>query len=147
MKHLILVRGISGSGKSTLASALTLDGGYMVAADDFMVDNNGNYKFDPKRLKEVHEKAQYMVREYLAFPNATVVVHNTFTQKWEMQPYIDMANNVGAKVTIVSTHGVFGNVHDVGPEVVNKQLARWETVFLHEYGRKYYLSEDPIWGD
>jgi adenylate kinase family enzyme len=90
-KMLYIVRGIPGSGKSTFAKSL---GGTHFETDMFfMVD--GEYKFDFTKLKESHKWCQdrvgdAMILNITANLNDVIVVSNTFTQEWEMQPYFDM---------------------------------------------------------
>ena len=44
-----------------------------------------------------------------------VAVSNTFTQKWEMQPYIDMANEHNYHIQIIKCHGdsKWQSIHNV----------------------------------
>jgi len=91
---LVLIRGLPGSGKSTLAS---LFGAYF-EADQFFVATG----FDPSKLGEAHEWCQQNVREALCNGYGNVAVSNTFTQRWEMQPYIEMAEEFGATLVVLS---------------------------------------------
>ena len=49
MKNLYLLRGLPGSGKSTLSTQL---GGSHFETDKYFVGENGEYNFDPSKLKE-----------------------------------------------------------------------------------------------
>ena len=48
--QLILIRGLPGSGKSTMAESMVNDdpGLQWNETDKYFIDNNGEYKFDPK---------------------------------------------------------------------------------------------------
>jgi len=128
---LILLRGLPGSGKSTFADCVI--GGPVVSADDFMVDELHNYQFNPARLPEVHQKcleeAGTLLREY-----GSVIVANTFSMRWEMEPYIDLAELVGARYFVVdlfnnglSTRALAeANTHGVPEETITNMEARWE---------------------
>ena len=88
--NLILVRGLPGSGKNTLGNKLS---DKVLSADDFyMVD--GEYQFDPSKLGAAHadclERCKAALRD--APDGGTVVVANTFSQHWEMAPYLYMAD-------------------------------------------------------
>jgi predicted kinase len=102
MRTLTLVRGISGCGKTTLAHQLAIGGNRrLLAADDYFTDENGDYQFNPSDLPKAHawcqkEAAFAMEREM------HVIVHNTFTQRWEMEPYLRLAKKRGYRVTVVS---------------------------------------------
>ena len=94
MPKLILIRGLPGSGKSTLAKQYVAQGSFKhFEADQFFVDANGNYNFDPSKIKFAHQWCQDQVRKALV-EGYNVVVSNTFTQKWEMKAYLDMNPSV-----------------------------------------------------
>ena len=58
MKMLYIIRGIPGSGKSTLAKKIA---SVACEVDDFFVDPDGVYRFDPSLLKEAHSACQKKV--------------------------------------------------------------------------------------
>ena len=104
MRTLTLVRGISGCGKTSLARQLALGGRRrLLAADDFFVDKDGVYQFNPSDLPDAHawcsREADLAMQEGLH-----VIVHNTFTQRWEMERYLQLAEQHGYRVTIVSLY-------------------------------------------
>ena len=111
---LILVRGVSGAGKSTIADMMDWLGHRTVSfsTDDmFMVD--GNYEFDPSLLGENHAATVQKVRDimiarYEVKISETIIVHNTFTEEWEMKPYFELAEEFNWRVhTIIveNRHG------------------------------------------
>jgi predicted kinase len=128
-KILYIVRGIPGSGKTTFAKSL---GGVHFEADQyFMVD--GEYKFDFTKLKNAHNWCQTqvsnaMLLNYTANINNTIVVSNTFTQEWEMQPYIDMAKEWGYMVFTIIVENRHGgqNVHGVPDDKLEIMRNRFE---------------------
>jgi predicted kinase len=129
MLNLFLVRGISGAGKSTLTNQLDV---VCFEADQFfMVD--GVYKFDPGKLAEAHQTCQDKTRESLR-NSVSVAVSNTFTQRWEMEPYIQMAKEFGARLTVVDlfdggcSNEVLAsrNAHGTPIEVISKMRQRYE---------------------
>lgn len=129
-QELVLIRGLPGSGKSTLAISLCkrfqaagLD--YQHIETDMFFDYAGEYKFDSSKLKEAHKWAQDWCRSELN-DGTSVIVSNTFTRIWEMQPYLDMAKEFGAKVTVITCEGNHGNVHGVPQEKIQEMKARWE---------------------
>lgn len=90
-----------------------------------MIDSEGNYKFDPSRLKECHEQCQneawLMLHE-----GRDVIVANTFTQRWEYQPYLDMAQFFHVPVQVIEVHGDFQSIHGVPAEKIKQMRDRWE---------------------
>ena len=123
-KVLYLIRGVSGAGKSTFAKQLMVD---VVAVDDFFVDSDGNYKFNSKLLPDAHEWCRRKVEDYLK-RDESVAVANTFTQEWEMYPYLDMADDYGYTVfsIIVENRHRGKNVHGVPDNVLANQRKRFE---------------------
>jgi hypothetical protein len=57
-----------------------------------------------------------------------IVVSNTFTQEWEMEPYFELAKNYGYKVFSVIVENRHGgtNQHEVPEEVLTKMRERFE---------------------
>lgn len=121
MSELILIRGLPGSGKSTLAQKFFHAGYAHFEADMWMVNEVGTYHFDATILSLCHEACQdYAQRAVLAGVN--VVVSNTFSRLWEMEPYFAM----GARVTVVECQGNFANPHGVPAEEIELMRQRWE---------------------
>lgn len=125
MPSLYLIRGLPGSGKSTLAKALMHDGIAEVWCEADKYFEGMGLKFDPARLKDAHDYCQSMARDAL-MRGLSVVVSNTFTQRWEAQPYLDMAAEYGAPVEVIEAKGDFGSVHGVPESTIAKMRARWE---------------------
>ena len=117
---LFLVRGLPGSGKTSFASAIWNE--YAVCeADKFFYDKEGNYNFDPSKLKEAHTWCKNQVETRMIdhqnnqqyYPE--IAVSNTFTQEWEMEDYFKLAEKYGYKVVSLIIENRHGgqNVHGV----------------------------------
>ena len=124
MKELFLLRGLPGSGKSTLAKAL---GGEQVEADQYFIVD-GEYRFDPTKSKTAHEWCRNQVSDWMFLEFERIVVSNTFTQEWEMEPYFQMAKEKGYMVysLIVENRHGGNNVHGVPPEKLQQMKSRFE---------------------
>jgi len=115
---LILLRGLPGSGKSTLGEIIMSSPGnhqLPLSADDFFTDSEGNYNFDPTKLKEAHNQCKQRCALLMQNNSARIVVSNTFTQEWEMEEYIEMAKRYGYRVHTVIVENRHGgtNIHGV----------------------------------
>lgn len=118
---LTLIRGLPGSGKSTLAkkqAAIHLE------ADMFFV-KKGVYCYDPALITLAHRWCERRTEKLLQ-RGKPVVVSNTFTQWWQIEPYIEIAKRQNVRVKLIEAHGNYQNVHDVPEEVVAKMKIGYE---------------------
>ena len=120
---LVLIRGIPGSGKSTMAKAIARVGYDHYEADMFFEASG----FNPEKLPEAHQWCQGEVRLSLEH-GIPCVVANTFTRRWELAPYLDMASEMGVTVKVIEAEGSWQNVHGVPDAVVQKMRERWEAL-------------------
>lgn len=127
MAKLILLRGLPGSGKSTFAKFLFTKENITYFEADMYFDLYNNNKFDASLLKNAHQWCLENVKVALE-NNVDAIASNTFTQEWEMQPYFDMAKELGVEVTVLIVENRHGNssVHNVPEETMNKMRKRFE---------------------
>lgn len=129
---LILLRGIPGSGKTTLGEVILQTSQQVnqgvISADDYFIDQNGEYVFDATKLKEAHNDCQQRCAERMRFELSKIVVANTFTQEWEMEPYFEMAKRYNYRVHSVIVENRHGgeNVHNVPDEKVEQMKKRFQ---------------------
>jgi predicted kinase len=135
MRTLTLIRGISGCGKTTLAQQLAYGGNRrLLAADDYFLDEVGSYQFDPSKLPDAHAWCQSEAELAMKI-GLHVIVHNTFTQRWEMEAYLLMAKEHGYRVTVASLYDggctdeelADRNEHGVTLEGIKRMRERWES--------------------
>jgi predicted kinase len=138
---LILMRGVHGSGKSTRAKELVVElsdeGETLIcSADNYMINAEGKYVFNPRLLAQCHKACQLEAREALESGRyGNVIIDNTNTQEWEMEPYKNMAYELGISVMEVLV-GSFDeeslklyaarNVHGCPLENIKKMAQRFE---------------------
>jgi len=129
--ELILLRGLPGSGKTTLAKIIlqlrSTDEPEILSADDFFEDNEGEYNFDPTKLKEAHNYCQFRCSERMRQQKAKIVVANTFTQEWEMDEYFKMAERYNYRVHTVIVENRHGNenIHGVPEDKLQQMKNRF----------------------
>jgi len=130
--ELILLRGLPGSGKTTLAKIIlqlrSTDEPEILSADDFFEDKEGEYNFDPTKLKEAHNYCQFRCSERMRQQKAKIVVANTFTQEWEMDEYFKMAERYNYRVHTVIVENRHGNenVHGVPEDKLQQMKNRFQ---------------------
>jgi hypothetical protein len=139
-KYIVIIRGLSGSGKTTLAQlicgALEFDDEKRVAvsADDFFIDDKGNYVFEYEKLSEAHDWCKAEVESCAKEGFNVIVVHNNFTKRWEVSPYIEIAQKNGYRVHVVNLYDNGLNdsqlaercCHNIPINSISSQRERWE---------------------
>ena len=126
---LTIIRGLPGSGKSTLAHSITEK---VCEADQYFMQD-GEYIFVPADITKAHIACQQKVDAYLR-AGVDCVVSNTFSKKWEVEPYIKLCEKHGVKFEIIdlfdaglSDEQLFSrNVHEVPMHVIKAMRERWE---------------------
>ena len=139
MKQLVIFRGPSGSGKSTAAkkfakdSGVGFDGVHFEADQFFMV--LGKYQFDATKLGQAHGWCQRQVRESMEAGLKLVIVSNTSMTKWEVNPYVALAEEFDYEVVIYKIKGPWDaklyasrNAHNVPLHVVQKQIDKYQPI-------------------
>lgn len=133
-KILYIVRGLPGSGKSTFAKKLVGADFLVCEADKYFINDEGEYVFDPSKIKDAHDACKAMVEMYMMdsmendqwYPE--IVVSNTFTQEWEMAPYFDLAKKYDYKVFVTIVENRHGgiNTHGVPDDKLEIMKKRFE---------------------
>lgn len=135
MKKLILVRGLPGSGKTHWANSkcLCTDTAATVSADDFY-STNGVYRFDGAFLSAAHDYCKAKTHALLKDPTIErVYVHNTFSTKREVAPYVALAVDLGVCLEVYVMSGSVAechsrNVHGVPRGTVIRMAERWQSI-------------------
>jgi predicted kinase len=129
---LILLRGVPGSGKTTLGNIILFNTQSniqdVLSADNFFVNEKGEYIFEATKLKEAHNDCQVKCAERMRNQFSKIVVANTFTQEWEMEPYFTMAERYNYRIHSVIVENRHGNknVHNVPDEKISAMTNRFE---------------------
>ena len=139
--NLILVRGVSGAGKSTVGEMFDDGATTRILSTDDLFYVDGEYKFDPSKLAEYHQAIidkveslmveydwKIMDHDYSWFPIDRIVVCNTFTQMWEMEPYFNLAKKHDWCIHTIIAENRHGSdsIHDVPADVIKSQKERFE---------------------
>lgn len=129
---LILIRGLPGAGKSEMSRLF--DGPTFAADDYFYERGDGVYDFHPQLLTAAHQLCQERTLKALNGEHLVAVVTNTFSQRWELEPYLRMAEEGSHGVWVIDLFdGGLTNsqlaargLHGVPVEGIAAMRSRWE---------------------
>ncbi|KJY83388.1 ATPase AAA [Vibrio galatheae] len=119
---LTLIRGLPGSGKSTLAQTIPAQ---HYEADMYFINESGEYVYQANKIAQAHQWCKTKTEQALA-QGHSVVVANTFVQRWEMVPYLKLAKRYSAQFEVIECHDNYGNVHGVEAKTINSMKKRWQ---------------------
>lgn len=128
---LILLRGLPGSGKSSLAEflSMTLPSCVYFEADMARIDEAGIYKFNAKDMPKTHSWCIRQVESAMKeFEYQTLIVSNTFTENWEMRPYMDLACKYHYQIVtlIVENNHGHKSIYNVPRDTMNAMKERFQ---------------------
>ena len=132
MKNLYLLRGLPGAGKSTLANQI---GGTHFEADMYFINEDGEYIFNGADIKKAHQWCQSqvelaMIQNHITYglDSSDIIVSNTFTQEWEMEPYYKLAETYGYRVFSLIVENRHGgeNIHGAPADKIQAMKDRFE---------------------
>jgi len=136
-KILYIMRGVPGSGKSFLARQLSGKNGSILSTDDYFMDSQGNYKWNPNEMKIAHQWNSERVKKAIDQRVSPVILDNTNVSRWELRqlkPLVEYAEVQEYEVIIKEpkTPWAFDpeelakrNTHGVSLEAIQSKLRKW----------------------
>ncbi len=142
MKLLMLIGGVSGSGKTGVSEFLVktlTHNAKRFSADDFFI-RYGDYHFQPELLPEAHKQCQMNVEECMSEETDIIIVDNTFTQSWELKPYLKLAERFEYETMYLLTVNHHGSksIHNVPSHSVKLQAEKLSDTLV-ELSLKPYI--------
>lgn len=131
---LILLRGLPGSGKSTLAKVLSENNTYPIfSVDDYFTDEvTGEYIFNFNDNHKAYKQCEDLTHDALHQKMPKIIIHNTFTLDWEMEPYFKLASKFNYNVFVVTVENYHGkqNSHGVTNDQLQKMAEKYKVKLL-----------------
>ncbi|CAI2382942.1 unnamed protein product [Moneuplotes crassus] len=129
-----IMRGVPGSGKSTVAHKLCGENGVIHSTDNYFVNEEGVYEFDPSKIKEYHGQNYKDFKKSIDDKVETVVVDNTNVQEFEYKKYVEYATENGYVVSYVTLPfpdpevAAERNSHGVPLEAIQRMMKKWRRI-------------------
>lgn len=122
---LVILRGQPGAGKSTWAGKFMqrMPEGSIISlkeADQFFTTASGEYDFRKELLPQAHAWCLGEVRKELRSGHR-VIVANTFTRLYMLQPYLEAARDMNKSVAIIR---IFSCFHSTKPGINRQTVIR-----------------------
>ena len=142
-KTVTIMRGLPGSGKSTYVRDNFPDA-VVASADDFFMDENGEYVFVPWKIGEAHQSCWTVFINAVFNKERNIVVDNTNMCGWEYSNYVLLARKMGYAIQIHTmkagltddtklTTLAKRNSHGVDLKTIKSMKERFEP----DFGEKY----------
>ena len=131
---IIILRGLPGSGKSELAVLLSENGKYpYYSVDDYFTNNqNGIYHFDYTKNHIAYRECIEKTRKSALEGVPKIIVHNTFTMDWELEPYFKLAAELSFRIYVVTVENRHGNInsHGITDEQMKKMAEKYRVILM-----------------
>jgi hypothetical protein len=101
----------------------------------YFINENGEYIFNGADIKKAHQWCQSQVelamiqnRITYGLDSSDIIVSNTFTQEWEMEPYYKLAGSYGYRVFSLIVENRHGgeNIHGAPADKIQAMKDRFE---------------------
>jgi predicted kinase len=128
MLDLILLRGLPGAGKTTLAKVLSDEGKFPVfSIDDYFTDEMGRYEFRFQENHLAYKQCEERVGDAMQQGVSKIIVHNTFTMEWEMEPYVKLAAEHSYRLHVATVEKWHDgtNVHEIPQEHIERMRSKY----------------------
>lgn len=127
---LILLRGLPGSGKTTLAKVLSENNTYPVfSVDDYFINElTGEYIFNFHNNHLAYKQCENLTHDAMQQTIQKVLVHNTFTMEWELEPYFKLATKFNYTLFVLTVENYHGhqNIHQVSEDHLKKMSEKYK---------------------
>lgn len=127
---LLLLRGLPGSGKTTLAKMLSENNTFPVfSVDDYFTnESTGEYIFNFQNNHLAYKQCEDLSRDAMKQKITKIIVHNTFTMDWELEPYFKLAKELNYNLFVVTVENYHKNknTHGVSDEQLQKMAEKYK---------------------
>ena len=131
-------------------------GGQIFSTDDFFMDTDRNYNWDPTKLQQAHEWNYNRIKDSLSKGVSPVIMDNTNISQWELRklkPLVEYAkiNGYEARIEEPQTPWAFDpeelakkNSHGVPQEAIEGKLKKWvKDHTIEDIQNNFGIPENP----
>ena len=143
VKEIVLMRGLPGSGKTTRAQEL---GGIICSADDYRIDETGNYFFNPfltgECLRKCEEKCLHSILKNCNF----IIIDNMNLHSFCVIPYLYLSASFGYDIRFEDIRTDLSDgelsarsVHGISASAIRNIRARanWDSIETYYYNERF----------
>ncbi len=132
--QLIILRGLPGSGKSTIAQSISEENKYPVfSIDDYFTDPyTKEYAFDFSKNHLAYKQCELNTEKAMQEKCSKIILHNTFTINWEIEPYFALAKKYSYMVFILTVEKYHNseNLHGISEDQLKKMAEKYKVKLL-----------------
>jgi predicted kinase len=134
LKYLVILRGLPGSGKSTLATILSENNKWPIfSIDDYFINPTTKvYEFNFAENHLAYKHCKNQTEKAMQDEIEKIILHNTFTLDWELEPYFKLAKDYNYQVFVATVENYHDgkNQHGVDDEQLRKMASKYKIKLL-----------------
>lgn len=121
-KDFFVIRGLPGAGKNTFISAALPHEDHVYGADDYLVNEQGEYEWSPERHLTAIQTCFDAIEAAMRRGESRIFLHSVLDEKEHVEEYLALGKKYGYRIFSVIVENRHGgtSIHGVPPETMEK---------------------------